>query len=115
ISKQDFRRSCQEDPELALKVLASVGARLRRLVTIIEELSFRTVRSRLAALLLEIARAVQGAPQAARGAGRKPASPVRVPLKLTQQEMANRIGTVRELVSRNLSRLQAEGIIRLDG
>ena len=49
ISKQDFRRSCQEDPELALKVLSSVGARLRRLVTIIEELSFLTVRSRLAA------------------------------------------------------------------
>ena len=34
---------------------------------------------------------------------------------MTQQEMAARIGTVRELVSRNLSRLQAEGILRLEG
>ncbi|MBI2815594.1 MAG: Crp/Fnr family transcriptional regulator [Acidobacteria bacterium] len=106
ISKDNFRRSCREDPELALKVLASVGARLRRLVTIIEELSFLTVRSRLAAMLLEVARAEKAA---------RPAAPLRVTLKLTQQEIANRIGTVRELVSRNLGRLQAEGIVRLDG
>ena len=108
ISRQDFRRSCQEDPELALKVLSSVGARLRRLVTIIEELSFLTVRSRLAALLVELA----GSPEQSSAAS---ASPVRVPLKLTQQEIAARIGTVRELVSRNLSRLQAEGVIRIEG
>jgi CRP/FNR family transcriptional regulator len=29
--------------------------------------------------------------------------------------MASQIGTVRELVSRNLSRLQAEGLIDIDG
>jgi CRP/FNR family transcriptional regulator len=121
ISKQNFRRSCQEDPELALKVLASVGARLRRLVMIIEELSFLTVRSRLAALFLELAR--EASSTAGPGHGPSPAdrkrsgtaSPIRVPLKLTQQEIAARIGTVRELVSRNLGRLQAEGIVRLDG
>jgi CRP/FNR family transcriptional regulator len=110
ISKGDFRRSCREDPELTLKVLASVGSRLRRLVMIIEELSFLTVRSRLAALLLEMAHDMVHAES-----GRKTASALRVPLKLTQQEIAARIGTVRELVSRNLGRLQAEGIIRLDG
>lgn len=129
ISKQDFRRSCQEDPELALKVLASFGARLRRLVTIIEDLSFLTVRSRLAALLLEMADAEKGvqprgetvkpagSPQSrgAREPDRKTVPPLRISLKLTQQEIAARIGTVRELVSRNLGRLQAEGIIRLEG
>jgi CRP/FNR family cyclic AMP-dependent transcriptional regulator len=130
ISKQDFRRSCREDPELTLKVLASVGSRLRRLVMIIEELSFLTVRSRLAALLLEMAHAEKGVmpppggttkpagfPPAQPNAesGRRTASALRIPLKLTQQEIAARIGTVRELVSRNLGRLQAEGIIRLDG
>jgi CRP/FNR family transcriptional regulator len=34
---------------------------------------------------------------------------------VTHQEIASRIGTVRELVSRNLGRLEAEGIIRLEG
>lgn len=116
ISKQDFRRSCREDPELALKVLASVGKRLRHLVGIIEDLSFLTVRGRLAALLLEMAREeARHSPSAPRSGTAKTGEPLRIPLHLTQQEIAARIGTVRELVSRNLSRLQAEGIIRLDG
>ena len=124
ISKQDFRLCCQQDPELTLKVLASVGKRLRHLVGIIEELSFLTVRTRLAALLLQIVQE-QGGQKAAttssagakarEGVSRKTAEPLRVPLRMTQQEMAARIGTVRELVSRNLGRLQAEGIIRLEG
>jgi CRP-like cAMP-binding protein len=33
----------------------------------------------------------------------------------TNQDMASQIGTVRELISRNLSRFQAEGLLRLDG
>jgi CRP/FNR family transcriptional regulator len=36
-------------------------------------------------------------------------------LRLTHQEIAARIGTVRELVSRNLGRFQAEGILRMEG
>ena len=112
ISKQDFRRSCREDPELALKVLASVGKRLRHLVGIIEDLSFLTVRGRLAALLLEMVREETRRSPAGTG---KTGEPLRIPLNLTHQEIAARIGTVRELVSRNLSRLQSEGIIRLEG
>ena len=49
LSKQDFRALCVTYPEVALKVLSVVGARLRRLVGIIEELSFTTVRHRLIA------------------------------------------------------------------
>src|ERR1051325_9388506 len=74
ISKQAFRHSCQQDPEVALKVLASVGGRLRRLVMIIEELSFLTVRSRLAGLLLELARAQSGSASKP-DAGKRPSSP----------------------------------------
>ena len=36
-------------------------------------------------------------------------------MPVTNQELASQIGTVRELVSRNLSRLQAEGMIKIDG
>ena len=46
ISRQDFHAFCMEHPEVALKLLAVVGARLRRLVAIIEELSFTTIRQR---------------------------------------------------------------------
>ena len=57
ISRKDFQNFCREHPEVALKVIAVVGARLRRLVGIIEELSFTTVRQRLIALLLQLAEA----------------------------------------------------------
>jgi len=55
-STQDFRALCLQHPEVALKVLRVVGGRLRRLVGIIEELSFTTVRHRLTALLVSLAK-----------------------------------------------------------
>src|SRR5215468_9712284 len=57
ISRRDFQNFCREHPDVALKVIAVVGARLRRLVGIIEELSFTTVRQRLIALILQLAQA----------------------------------------------------------
>ena len=105
VSKQDFQALCLAHPEVALKVLKVVGARLRRLVGIIEELSFTTVRHRLGAYLLRLAQSE----------GRKVARGIEVTLPSNNQELAAQIGTVRELVSRNLSRLQAEGTVSLDG
>ena len=40
---------------------------------------------------------------------------VEITMPVSNQELASQIGTVRELVSRNLSRLQAEGMIKIDG
>jgi CRP/FNR family transcriptional regulator len=34
---------------------------------------------------------------------------------MSHQDLAAELGTVRELVSRNLSRLQAEGFLEVDG
>jgi cAMP-binding proteins - catabolite gene activator and regulatory subunit of cAMP-dependent protein kinases len=104
VSKSDFRALCLEKPEVALKVLRAVGKRLRRLVDLIEELSFTTVRHRLASHVLRLAKSE----------GQKTDNGVAFTLPVNQ-ELASHIGTVRELVSRNLSRLQAGGIIRLDG
>jgi CRP/FNR family transcriptional regulator, cyclic AMP receptor protein len=105
VSRQDFQSLCMEYPTVALKVLKVVGGRLRRLVGIIEELSFTTVKHRLAALLLNMAKE----------AGHKSGKSVEFTLPATNQDLAAMIGTVRELVSRNLSRLQAEGIVSIDG
>jgi CRP/FNR family transcriptional regulator len=74
-------------------------------VEIIEELSFTTVRHRLASYLLRLAQR----------SGKCTAEGVEVILPITNQELAAQIGTVRELVSRNLSRLQAEGMLKTDG
>lgn len=105
ISKQDFQALCLAHPQVALKVLKVLGARLRRLVGIIEELSFTTVRHRLAAFLL----------RRAQKEGKRSANGVEISLPASNQELASQIGTVRELVSRNLSRLQADGVVKIDG
>jgi len=97
---------CLTHPQVALKVLRVVGARLRRLVGIIEELSFTTVRHRLASFLLRLAQ---------REGKRVAGGGTEITLPASNQELASQIGTVRELVSRNLSRLQAEGLIHMDG
>jgi CRP/FNR family transcriptional regulator len=104
ISRRDFNAYCLEHPEVALKVLSVVGARLRRLVGIIEELSFTTIRQRLISALIKLAQ----------NEGKTTARGIEFQLPSTDQELAHQLGTVRELISRNLMRLQAEGLLDVD-
>jgi CRP/FNR family transcriptional regulator len=104
ISRRDFNAYCLEHPEVPLKVLTVVGARLRNLVGIIEELSFTTIRQRLISKLLKLAQSE----------GKKTARGIEFQLPASHQELANQLGTVRELISRNLMRLQAEGLLDVD-
>lgn len=104
ISREDLRRFCLEHPEVGLKMLAVVGGRLRRLVGIIEELSFATVRQRLVSALVRLAETE----------GNRTERGIEFQLPGTHQDLAHQLGTVRELVSRNLMRLQAEGLVQVE-
>ncbi len=98
IDKRDFFQLCRQYPDVSLKILAVVGRRLRHLVSTLESVTFGSIRQRLARLLLELAGEAGGEV---------------FPLAMTHQELASRLGTVREVVSRNLSRFQVEGLIRV--
>ena len=98
LNKHDFQQMCRQYPEVALKVLAVVGRRLRHLVGLVESMTFGSVTQRLARLLLETARATGSQT---------------FDLPMTQQELASRLGTVREVVSRNLARFRSGGLIRI--
>jgi CRP/FNR family transcriptional regulator len=100
INKGDFQQVCRQYPEVALKVLAVVGRRLRHLVGVVESMTFGSVTERLAHLLLDAARQAQSN---------------EFDFPLTHQEVASRLGTVREVVSRNLARFRAAGLIRIEG
>ena len=104
ISRRDFQAYCMEHPAVALKVLSVVGSRLRRLVGIIEELSFTTIRQRLISTLVKLAQS----------SGKQTSRGLEFLLPGSHQELANQLGTVRELISRNLMRLQAEGLLEVD-
>ena len=105
IRKKDIHVLCVEHPEVAPKVLRVVSGRLRRRVGIVEELSFTTVHHRLAAFLY----------REASSKGKRTGRGVEFRFGMSNQELASHIGTVRELISRNLSRLQSAGLIKLDG
>ena len=98
-----FRRICHQRPDLALKVIKVLGHRLRRMGALIEDLSFSTVRSRLLAYLLRLAEEQ----------GRPCAGGIQFDLTENNEELAARLGTVRELVSRNMGRLHNEGLIEV--
>jgi CRP-like cAMP-binding protein len=98
INKDDFQQFCRQNPDVALKVLAVVGKRLRHLVGLVESMTFGSVTQRLARMLLE----------ASRTAGSDTFD-----LSATHQELASRLGTVREVVSRNLGRFRAQGLIAI--
>ena len=100
INKSDFQNVCRQYPDVALKVLAVVSHRLRHLVGMVEAMTFGSVTQRLARLLLDTSRQAGGE---------------EFDLPATHQELASRLGTVREVVSRNLARFRAENLIRLDG
>jgi CRP/FNR family transcriptional regulator len=100
IDKSDFHQVCRQFPDVALKLLAVVGGRLRHLVGVVESMTFGSVTQRLARILLDISRQAGGD---------------EFDLTLTHQELASRLGTVREVVSRNLARFRAEGVVRIQG
>jgi CRP-like cAMP-binding protein len=97
--KQEFLHSCRSNPVLALRFLQVFGRRLRQLVGLAERVTFGTIRQRLAGDLLERAKLATG-----------PA----FQLEETQEELATRLGTVREVISRNLGRFQSEGLLKID-
>jgi CRP/FNR family cyclic AMP-dependent transcriptional regulator len=100
INKADFQQVCRQYPDVALKVLAVVGRRLRHLISVVESMTFGSVTQRLARVLLDQSRQA-GADE--------------FTLAVTHQELASRLGTVREVVSRNLARFRAEGLIHIQG
>jgi len=99
LRKDDFTRFCMDHPAVPLKILALAGRRLRHLVALVEAVTFGSVRQRLARHLMQTSLEMRSD---------------RFTLKLTHEELAFQLGTVREVVSRNLSRFQNEGILRAE-
>lgn len=105
IDKRDVRRLCMEHPEIALAALKVLAGRLRRCAELVETLSLREVGQRLARFLLA----------EAREKGTREGESLRLTLTQTNQQIAARIGSVREVVSRALARLQHDGLITHEG
>jgi CRP/FNR family transcriptional regulator len=96
ITCEDFRRLVGECAELGLAILQDFADRLDHLTDLVEDLSLRTVRGRLARFLLERADAGQ------------------VTRRWTQEEIAAHLGTVRDMVGRTLRAFADAGLVRME-
>ncbi len=105
IDKGDVRKLCLAHPQLALSALKLMAGRLRKCAELVETLSLREVDQRLARWLLSEAKS--------RGTRRN--EQLELTLRLTHQQIASRVGSVREVISRALNRLQQNGLIKVDG
>lgn len=91
---------CARRPAVALGVIAALARRVRAFAALVEDLALRDVTARVAGFLAAEARRTRGDTFVLPG---------------TRDELAARLGTVRERVSRSLSSLQAAGAVRVRG
>ena len=98
LPKAAFHNILERRPQLSRAVIAALAKRLRNMVELVENLSLRGVRQRLARLLLEEAHGQR-----------------EFTLHFTNEELAAQLGSVRDVISRTMSGLQADALIRLTG
>lgn len=105
VPKQALRSFLVRNPEAALTALAVMARRLRKVSGLAEQLALTDVAQRLAAMLAEEAMTQAG--------GLKDG--VSFSLRMPHQSMASRLGTVREVITRQLHRLIDDKVIVLRG
>ena len=100
ISRDDFHRTLMSSPELMFELLKVLARKVRIATDKLESLAFEDVYGRLVKLLIQLAR---------------PHEDVWiVEDRLTHQEIANMIGSSREMVTRILKALTSGGYISID-
>ena len=97
MGKADFKQCLVDNPDVALFIMRNLTKRLRMADRNIESLALLDVYGRVARLLLESAETIDG---------RKV-----VTHKLTKQDIGKMIGASREMVSRVMRDLTAQGLI----
>jgi CRP/FNR family transcriptional regulator len=92
--------ACRRHPDVALGIIRVLARRVRAFAGLVEDLSLKDLTARMAGFLLAESRA---------------ARMTTFDLPGTRDDVATRLGTVRELVSRALARLRTDGVVRVAG
>jgi CRP/FNR family transcriptional regulator len=108
IDKRDMQQLCVKYPPLALKALRLMALRVRRHAQLVKALSFYDVGHRLAAFLVTEAEHAEHKDSPVNGR-------IAFQLLLSNHEIASRIGSVRDVVSRAFARLKQDGLIAMTG
>jgi CRP/FNR family transcriptional regulator len=102
--RSDFTQFMERNPSICLKLLEDTMSRLRRANEQIYDLTFLDVRSRTIKTVIRLSDEH----------GVRKVAGTLINVKLTHQQLANLVGTVRESVTKVLQELQEEKIITVD-
>ncbi len=105
VEMHTMKRLCQAHPDLLWRLAASLADNVRTYAEVASMLSLRSVDERLALYLATIGQ----------DRGVQTDEGCLFELTATRQEIAARLGSVREVVSRSLSHLQERGLITVRG
>lgn len=97
MSRADVERLLQAEPRVAIRILEAVGRRLIESEMHLEEMAYKSVPARLAALLLRLGQRQGGDIQG-----------------LTHQDLAEMVGTYRETATTALNEFRGEGLIHIE-
>lgn len=100
IQKADLEKYLQAEPAVALSIITHLISRIRTLTDNVKSLALLDVYGRFRKLLLDLA-AEEGGKMV-------------IKEKLTQKDMANRVGSSREMISRILRELTVGGYIEIN-
>jgi CRP/FNR family transcriptional regulator len=103
VQKDGMLALLRRQPELALRILASVSAHLRTLVGQLEDLTLKDVETRLTHWL------IQHCPEAASDKS------VAIELKTTKRLLAAELGTIPETFSRTLAKFRKQKLVTVKG
>lgn len=101
VHRAELNQLLSEIPEFAQHMIRKLAHRVRVVTESMRDLALMDVYGRVARLLLDLAEAVDGKLQ--------------IPEKLTQKDIAQRVGCSREMISRIFSDLSAGGYVRREG
>jgi CRP/FNR family transcriptional regulator len=99
--KRDFIQLIEKNPQLSVNMIVSLSQFLRRFASLIEELSLKEVSSRIAKYLIDLSLKLS----------KEGKNPKEVELDLSKTQLASKLGTISETLSRTLSKMKAKGMI----
>jgi len=102
LSKEHFQALLLQYPDMGIKIIEELGSRMFRLEHFMESMGVRNIDLRINSLLLDYSEKF----------GSKVEEGILIRLPLSREGMANYLGIARETISRKLSQLESDGIIR---
>jgi CRP/FNR family transcriptional regulator len=99
--KRDFIQLIEKNPQLSINMIVTLSHYLKRFASLIEELSLKEVSSRVAKYIIDLSMK----------SSKEGKSPKEVELDLSKTQLALKLGTISETLSRTLAKMRAKRII----